>query len=159
MNDINFDLLLNEKFFDYYSGKVYGGSVRQFYLYINPDLNEIERYICRGSRGMAMSNGDLYMEGYEGRHANSTIIHQDIIDDLHRKGIVSPSYSKEWDQPMGRTAEAIFNIGIPVQRDGDCLAISESIHNWDKKAVDSIFKMGKVKNPYWTFINTNIYEL
>ena len=159
MNDINFDLLLNENFFDYFRGVGHGRQIVDFYIYKNPDLNEIERYICRSSRGMAMSNGSIYMEGYEERGRFSTIIHNDIIEDLHKKRVIPTEYLQSW-KTRELSTKMVINVGVPIIRfaDSNRIGLSESIYigRGDKpleKAITSVLKGCQSMNPYWTFVN------
>ena len=68
--------LLQEVFFDYFSGPNYWGIQENFfdytkcirgdfYTYVNPTIDEIKKFIATGSRGFISPTGDLYMEGYE----------------------------------------------------------------------------------------------
>jgi hypothetical protein len=149
---------VNEEFFDY-TKCIHA----DFYLYVNPTIDEIRKFICRGSRGYIAPTGDLYMEGYEEKGAMSYVIHNDIFNVLANRGIVTPEYAHNWF--LRHSAEGILREGLAIQRFNmsNKIAVSESINGYTdqyRSSAQMLFDRCKRKgNTFWDFVPTKIYYL
>lgn len=147
--------LLNEEFFDYYSGRGAYNNVIKFYLYVNPTPDEMRKYICVGARGWASPQGDIYLEGQEEINIGSAI-HEEIIMALKRKipNIVPESEWGFYDN-LAPFTKKCGKYGILVQRvkNSNIIGLSEStrINQYNQGQLRKIIKNFKVKNPNLEF--------
>jgi hypothetical protein len=124
-------------------------------VYLNPDREEMRKYVASGARGFITTDGDLYVEGYENIDNDekpiSQIDHRVFLEALQRQGIIS-DVRLAW-RALGKGG------GVTVQRNGetDEIYIGESYEDITKsKYVHDVFELAKAKNPNIEFIRKQI---
>jgi hypothetical protein len=142
-----------EQFFDYYSGKSLF-ELKSFYIYKNPVRDEV-KFIAEGSRGWVSPKGDLYLEGYEERNTESSVIHEEFIIALAKKipllkgGITKYENFSYNCESYGLLVQRIDNTSI--------IGLSESIpqREYVPSVVASILNTAQSKNKNFRFIPKN----
>lgn len=153
--------LLNEEFFDYYSGKGKYATMLKFAIYKNPDADEINSSIFIGARGWISPSGDLYMEGSmdKTKFESSNVIHEEFIKALKTKfPNIIPDHILNTDGAIYHTnlfTKQCGKYGVLVQRMGSTRTIylSESfaLSAYNQRHLKVILQRAKSKTPDFAF--------
>lgn len=154
---------MTEKFVTMQQVALTGRPSLLFSVYLNPDREEMRKYVARGARGFLTTDGDLYVEGYENIDNNeksiSQIDHRVFLEALQQQGIIE-NVKLAW-RYLAKGG------GIAVQRnnDADEIYIGESYEDDPRevkvpitksKYVYDCFERAKIKNPNIKFLRKQI---
>ena len=150
MSEIDFNILLNEEYFDSTRCR---WARREVEFYINPTVSEMKNKIAYDSRGYITSNGDVYLEGYDEPSVKSMTVHDVIINLLKFHKIIDQNIANRWTCPIN-----VLKCGIAVQRcyDTNYFKLSESVYRTSiddaNMDIQELFSKAQIKNPNFEFL-------